>query len=470
MGMTMSSIASRRKITTRIRLDPRLFTNTFQKYRQALATGKRYIVILGGSNSSKSYSAHQSECLDLLTAKSDTLMLRKKGTDLRKSCYKLVKKNYQQWGLYPSRVVMAYSGDNRVARVRKTGREIAFVGAQDIASLKSAADYSRAIMEEADQFEFEDFLELDRRVRHPTVTSQIVFLLNPVSEDHWIKQKLIDGEGYRDEVEVVHCTYHDNEYANQKDIARLEALKDISEYDYEVYVLGKWGQIRTGKEYVHKFSYVKHVKECPFVPGHPVHLSWDFNVNPYLTMLCYQVFQRSGGGYEVRQFDEFCFEWPQNSVEAIGQAYLEKYYNYYPPRERSLAFLYGDSQGNNRVEGKGDETRFDWVTEQLDVLLHTGSDRTLGHNPSVIRQRDFFNNLLGGKYPVDWFIDPRCEKTIVDNQKLKQGPIGFLVEKGTDAAGSKYEKYGHCFTAESYFAIGVFSDWFETDMQKNSER
>lgn len=447
------------------RLDARLFTTTFQKYRTAKASGKRYIVFLGGSNSSKSFSAHQAECLDHLTAKSDVLMLRKNSVDLKESCYKLVKGNYSQWGL-ADKFAFTFSGDNRAVTHRTTGHKFLFRGANNIEQLKSLAGFSRAIMEEADQFEFTDFLEIDRRVRHPTEKVQIILILNPVSEDHWIKTKLIDGEGYKDQVEVVHCTYHDNQYASQEDIARLEALKDTSEYDYEVYVLGKWGQVRTGKEYMHNFSYVKQVKPCPFIPGQPVHLTWDFNVNPYLTLCCYQIVPRTEGGYRVQQFDEICLEHPRNRIESVAEEYLARYWTPYP-NNRSYAFLYGDAQGNNRVEGKGDERRFDWVNDALKPVLHNTSNRTMRHNPSVIRQRDFMNNLLSGnKYPLDWVIDPRCKNTIIDYQKLKQGPVGFLIEKGTDAAGSSYEKYGHCYTASSYFAIGAFASWFETDMTR----
>jgi hypothetical protein len=447
------------------RLDASLFTNTFRKYRAAIESGKRYIVFLGGSNSSKSYSAHQYECLRLLDARTraDVLMLRKNSVDLRESCYKLVKQNYALWGL-TEQFAFTYSGDNRAVRNRKTDRQFTFRGAADVSQLKSLATYSRAIMEEADQFEFEDFLELDRRVRHPTETIQIVLILNPVSADHWIKTKLIDGEGYKGQVEVVHCTYRDNEYVAPADVVRLEALRDISEYDYMVYVEGKWGVIRTGKEYVHKFSYAKHVQRADFIPGHPVHLSWDFNVNPYLTLGCFQIVNRSGGGYLVQQFDEICLEHPRNSTEAVGEEYLARYYYPYPVTLRSPAFLYGDAQGNNRIEGKGNERRFDWVKDALKPVLHHNSDRTMRRNPSVIRQRDFMNNLLAGKYPIDWIIDPRCKNTIQDYQKLKQGPNGFLVEYGVDAAGARFEKYGHCYTMSSYFGIGAFEELFDNDM------
>lgn len=446
------------------KLDTRLFTTTFHKYRAAKASGKRYIVVLGGSNSSKSYSAHQDECLDQLTAKSDVLMLRKNSVDLKESCYKLIKGNYAQWGL-ADRFAFTYSGDNRAVTNKLTGHKFLFRGANNIEQLKSLAGYSRAVLEEADQFEFEDFLELDRRVRHPTEKVQLILLLNPVSEDHWIKTKLIDGPGYAGQVEVVHCTYHDNQYAAQEDIDRLEALKLSSEYDYEVYVLGKWGQVRTGKEYMHNFSYVKHVQKVPFIPGQPVHLSWDFNVNPYLTLNCYQIVPRTEGGYQVRQFDEICLEHPRNRIESVSEEYLARYWTPFPAHQKSQAFVYGDAQGNNRVEGKGNERRFDWVMDALKVCLHNSSDRTMRHNPSVIRQRDFMNNLLSGsKYPISWLTDPRCKNTITDFQKLKQGPVGFLVEKGVDAAGSSYEKYGHTYTASSYFAIGAFASWFETDM------
>lgn len=445
-------------------LDKSLHTNSYRKYARAVATGKRYIVIYGGSNSSKSFSVHQYECEHLLEATGDTAMLRKNGAKLRESCYKLIVANYNDWGM-GSDIDAPFSGDNRFVIDKLGGHKFGFFGAQNVDDLKSVAGYIRAVMEEGDQFEFEDFTELDRRIRDPFAITQIIIILNPVSEDHWVNVKLINGEAYKDQVEVVHCTYHDNQYASPEDIAILERMRLTDFYQYEVYCLGKWGQIRTGKEYIFNFVRQDHVKKCDFIPGQPVHLAWDFNSNPYLTLLCFQIVRDTNGGWIVQQFDEICGESPANSVEAVSEIYLQRYhYPYLHIVRVSPAFLYGDAQGNNKIEGTANERRYDWVKAALKPVLHNHSDRTLRQNPSVIRQRDFFNHLLAGKYDITWVVDPRCVNTIQDYSKLKQGPIGFLVEYAKDAVGNRYEKYGHCYTAGSYFAVGVFPKEFENDM------
>ena len=265
-------------------LDKSLFTTAYDRYEQAVMSGKRYVVIYGGAMSSKSYSVHQWECLRLFRAKADCLFLRKAGTDLRESCYKLVKENYTHWGMAPQ-FAFTYSGDNRAAVYNRTGRKFAFRGAGDVSTMKSLAGYSRAILEEADQFEFSDFMEIDRRVRHPTEPVQLILILNPVSEDHWIKSKLIDGEGYAGQVAVVHCTYHDNQYAAQADIDRLEALKDISEYDYRVYCLGEWGIVKPDNPFFEQFNPNKNLTAgLMYDPKYLVYLSFDFNVTNSVTV------------------------------------------------------------------------------------------------------------------------------------------------------------------------------------------
>lgn len=260
----------------------KLFSRVFYDVRKATTD---YVVVKGGSGSSKSYSVHQSELLNIMTSEEgDTLVLRKHGADLRESCYKLfndliVKYNLQEF------FKSVYSNENRRITYLPTGRCLVFRGLDDSEKVKSIVGIKRVIMEEANEFELNDFLELTRRARG-FEGIQFILILNPISENHWIKTTLCDeGAPYKAKTTVLSFTYHDNKdgYGNsfltQKDIERIENLKLIDENQYNIYVLGLWGIDR--KE--GKFCWAFHSgQEVPTVHD-PELITWvtfDFNRNP----------------------------------------------------------------------------------------------------------------------------------------------------------------------------------------------
>ncbi len=110
----------------------------------------------------------------------------------------------------------------------------------------------RIVIEEASQLSFEDFLELNRRARGME-DIQITMILNPVSEDHWIKEKFCDPNGpYANETTVLRFTYHDNcnreglSFLTQTDIRELERLKEINE-NHTAFIPSANGVLKTRK-------------------------------------------------------------------------------------------------------------------------------------------------------------------------------------------------------------------------------
>ena len=64
-----------------------------------------------------------------------------------------------------------------------------FTGMDDPEKLKSIEGVTGVWMEEATEFTQEDFEQLDLRLRGVTAYhKQITLTLNPISEQHWIKQ------------------------------------------------------------------------------------------------------------------------------------------------------------------------------------------------------------------------------------------------------------------------------------------
>ena len=77
--------------------DKELYTNVFWKLQDAK---KRFVVSYGGAGSSKSVSQHQNELINLLTADYDILFIRKNASDIRDSCYALLKQIAIDWGIF----------------------------------------------------------------------------------------------------------------------------------------------------------------------------------------------------------------------------------------------------------------------------------------------------------------------------------------------------------------------------------
>ncbi len=268
-----------------------LFTRVYKALRKAET---RYVVVYGGASSSKSYSVHQLELFNLITReKGDTLVIRKYGADLRESCYKLFQQLIGSFGLREY-FKFTYSNDNRRITFKKTGRTLIFKGIDDPEKLKSIVGIKRIVIEEASQLTFDDFLELNRRARGMKGI-QIIFILNPISENHWIKTKFCDEHGpYFDQTTVLRFTYRDNcnghgkSFLTEADMRELERLKDINENQYRIYVEAEWGIDNKEGKFCWAFDRSQ-IKPTELEPDEIVWASFDFNVNP-LTCTVAQVF------------------------------------------------------------------------------------------------------------------------------------------------------------------------------------
>jgi phage terminase large subunit len=258
----------------------KLFNPLFYKIRKV---NTRILVNFGGSGSGKSVSQHQLELLLQLksTTNYDTLFIRKYGTDIYDSCYKLLESLAKKYSIYDE-FEWVYSNSKRQITNRKTGHRILFKGIDDSEKIKSIVGIKRIVVEESNQLEFKDFLELNRRARGMEGI-QITLLLNPVSQNHWIKTKLIEGEAYKGRVTVIHSTYKDNKFLTKDDVIELESLQLVDKYHYDVYCLGEWGVEDPNKIFAKDYKKDIHFGK-PFIelykPEIPiVYLSWDFNID-----------------------------------------------------------------------------------------------------------------------------------------------------------------------------------------------
>lgn len=268
--------------------------------------------------------------------------------------------------------------------------------------------------------------------------------------DKWIKGVLPKAWRY------VQAKITDNPYVPK---AVLVNLKSSMPYVlFMRFVAGDWEiDEKKGGEFIRNFDGNRHVKPTNYLPGQASHLSWDFNVMPYLTTLCAQLVMTDKKRWQVRFYDEICGVEPRNTMQANCREFVRTYQEGFPI---TPVFLYGDAQGNKRIEGLN-YTRFSKVKEYLSAYSHNSWDRTLKANPEVIYAREFIDWLLSDESPVDIMIDPRCANLIYDLQHLKEGPNGYIVEYGTTANGAKFEKMGHLYDAFVYMLWNLFKDLYK---------
>ncbi|MGN6491055.1 MAG: hypothetical protein ACTHLE_03585 [Agriterribacter sp.] len=236
-------------------------------------------------------------------------------------------------------------------------------------------------------------------------------------------------------------------------------LDELTKEEADKFVFG-YPFSKTGGEYYGSFDRRQHVVPTPFLRHKPVHLTYDFNVLPYMTLVCVQI-NETDDELQLRIFKEYCLKPPRNTTEDVTAEFLSDHIG-----DVKDIFYYGDAMGNRRIEGFGDDfTRFDPVRDVLRYIVTRSSDRTATYNQGVLKRRVLVNKIFSGKMKfkgktVRIMIDPGCIEMIRDFQYLKLGMDGKLKEKVKDAAtGATWEKLGHTSDAFEYMLCYLFSDF-----------
>jgi phage terminase large subunit len=391
-----------------------IFTPVFYRIHEAKT---RYVVVYGGSGSSKSYSAHQNELLSLMESEpGDTLVIRKYAADLRESCFKLFMQLIDAYALR-SEFDCVYSNDNRRITCLHTGKTLVFKGIDDPEKLKSIVAFKRILIEEASQLQFSDFLELNRRVRgiHGI---QIIMLLNPVSENHWIKTKFCEQHSpYFAETTTLRFTYHDNCIKSgacnltRADINELERLKEIDANQYRIYVLAEWGVDNTEGKFCWAFTR-GHIKPTVYDEERILWASFDFNVNP-LTCTLAQVYPDEK---TVRALD--CVKLENSDIWKM----CNRLKTMYPD---ALWHVTGDATGRSRNAISPDNINYYQVIERQ-LRLTQAQLKVPRVNPPIEENRFIVNAIL-----KNWLveIDPeRCKPLIYDLTYVEVDSTGGIMK------------------------------------------
>lgn len=199
---------------------------------------KKFMVVYGGRHSGKSYAVAQL-FIRRLYEEEDTrmLVLRKTLPALKITAYRLIVDLLQQYQL-------PYSLNKSVPITIKYGNNEILFGSLDDPEKFKSYEGNYLWIEEATDLTFDEFLKLSLVMsrRNDSNINQIYLTFNPVSCNHWAITHFVDSS--RDDIAVMHSTYHDNPFLADDHIQQLENLIKEDDSLYMIYVLGKCGEIK----------------------------------------------------------------------------------------------------------------------------------------------------------------------------------------------------------------------------------
>jgi len=321
---------------------------------------------------------------------------------------------------------------------------------------------------------------------HTSPASGLVTWVNEWFDLEAYQQEILDKVSagaadffYKENKDKKRCAIVSSAYHNAHNLARgyLENRAALFGPDLTLKLIHGYPFAKVGGTYIHAFNRLTHVRPVVFVSGLPVHLTWDFNVVPYMTCLLSQI--EYVGRYlhpdgkqkadqpqigwtfidvmQIRFYREYCLASPLNTTAAICEKFKEE------TPVGTEAYYYGDATGAARKPGLGSYTDYGAIEEMLWQYFHNDSRRVNVPNIAPGQRRDLLNAIFAGNIPgVEIIIDPSCTTLIKDLEQVKLGAAGKLKTKVKDEeTGEKYEAMGHTGDAMEYEVANICVDYIK---------
>lgn len=439
----------------------------------------RFIFIYGGSSSSKTYSICQRIVLYMLEGKNNnTYVFKLISAKIDETIFATFKKIIlEDWEMSDYFIIQKH-----YIECRLTGSYTSFSGLDDADKVKGLEGYKKIFVDELDQVAFSEWKQLRKRLRGQK-GQQIIAAFNPVSELSYIKTEIFDKEDFTElesnagdlkqinakgNMLLIRTNYKYNiwivgdgkggGFIDQHAIDDFEAdrLADINYYN--IYALGYWGKLRTGGEFLKRFSDTKHVGLYEYDPSLPLHVSFDENVLPYLTCNVFQLFP----GGALRQIDEIMLKDPLNTLKDTCTEFMKRYGN-----NAHGVFVYGDAtskKADTKIEkGKNFFLLIKGYLSKLKPIF-----RVPKANPSVTMSKNFVNDILAGEIEgCEIGIDSKCRNSINDYQYCLEDENGKVNKKviRNKETGQSYQEFGHACDTLRYIVVVIFLEKYKKFMK-----
>jgi hypothetical protein len=285
-------------------------------------------------------------------------------------------------------------------------------------------------------------------------------------EDHRseIKRRIYNYPDYYYREDGFHCVIIASSYLNRGNLADgyIEGReRQLGENKVGMHIHGDpFGKI--GNEYYSDFDRSRNVGLYPYQEGLPIHITFDFNVRPYMSATVWQI-DDSGDRTKAFAIAEYAKKPPNDTIEALCRDFLSDFDGLLDDG----LFFYGDASGKNRIPTEAARDLYKIVERELSEYVTNSSRRLLRKNPNhrqlhygTLGRRDFMNNLLRGYYDVDVYIDKSCKMLINDLEFTMQDKNGAKDKKKETIDGvSGVEKYGHFGDGMDYMMSWLFGKY-----------
>lgn len=216
--------------------DPELYVDWITEFTDALYNPEvRYIFLKWWSGAGKSYATAQIMMQNVL----DNVRIacfRKVATTLRASVFQLMKDIYSNWNLEP---YIDIRETNKELKAKDGNGFCMMFWLDDPEKIKSLANFDWFWIEEATELTYDDFTQLDLRLRWGK-NHKIICTFNPISSRHWLKTTVHDSNWK--EARWILKTARDNRFVDERYLDNLNNLKERNEAWYKIYALNEWGE------------------------------------------------------------------------------------------------------------------------------------------------------------------------------------------------------------------------------------
>lgn len=202
-------------------------------------------VYYGGASSGKSHGVVQKvvfkACLKWKTPRK-VLFTRKVGSSIKESIFADVLSCLSDWQLLDKCKVN--NTDFRITL--PNGAEFIFKGLDDREKIKSIKGVSDVVMEEATEFDLDDYTQLTLRLRERKhLNKQIFLMFNPVSKLNWVFKYFFGEEAEYNPKRtlIVHSTYKNNKFLDEDTKRNIEDLERRNPAYYRIYALGEFATL-----------------------------------------------------------------------------------------------------------------------------------------------------------------------------------------------------------------------------------
>ena len=207
-------------------------------------TEKRYVRLQGGAGSGKSIAVAQYLLLLAMSEQGHRIFaFRKVGRTVKNSIFATFKDLIFDYNLGN---VWKINNTLYTLTCIETGVEIICGGVDDPEKVKSIKDPTIIWMEEATEFNYGDFEQLNLRLRKQGIKNQLIISYNPISTDNWIYNRFHVKKELHGQELYIQSTYLDNPFLPDQYINSLQKLAKTNDSAFKVYTLGQWANLTQG--------------------------------------------------------------------------------------------------------------------------------------------------------------------------------------------------------------------------------